>query len=269
MLVNIKWLVVSFLLCSPSIADDNVLLFIWSGRNLVLKKLKVRSWVRSGVRSGVHSPQPTHLALHQEIRWRIKVCDDGLSGRLRRIAGDPVGRDPPARGHHTEYIYRAVPFPQWKQPEFDNKPPLRAPQLVLLEGDLLKAFPQVDTSARQLGLWIRGVPLLFEQPMVMEPHLPVCQLHRWQLDPTKWSSPTTKSIIPIVVTALRLASQEKALNPPQVDLQAIVRSQRRGQRRRIGSNCRLNILLHLQALIYTLKTVWLYNFQQASKGDMF
>ena len=118
----------------------------------MLKNLKVRS----GLRSGVHSPQPTHLALHQEIRWRRKVCDDGLSGRLRRIAGDPVGRDPPARGHHTDYICRGVPFPQWKLPEMGQSLTTNRlyglHNLVLLEGDFLKAFPQVDTSARQLGL---------------------------------------------------------------------------------------------------------------------
>ena len=66
------------------------------------------------------------------------------------------------------------------------------------------SFPQVDTSARQRGFEIRVFPLLGELPKAIEPDLPVCQLYRWQLGPNMWSSPTTKSFDPIVVTALRV-----------------------------------------------------------------
>ena len=66
------------------------------------------------------------------------------------------------------------------------------------------SLPQVDTSARQRGFEIRVFALLGELPTAIEPHLPVCQLHRWQLGPNMWSSPTTKSLDPIVVTALRV-----------------------------------------------------------------
>ena len=45
---------------------------------------------------------------------------------------------------------------------------------------------------------------------------------------------TTKSLDPIIVTALRVDSQGKVMDPPHVDLPAIVRSQRHGQRRRQG-----------------------------------
>ena len=62
----------------------------------------------------------------------------------------------------------------------------------------------MDTSARQRWFEIRVFPLLCELPKAIEPHLPICQLYRWQLGPNMWSSPTTKSLDPIVVTALRV-----------------------------------------------------------------
>ena len=115
--------------------------------------------------------------------------------------------------------------------EFNIKPSLGAPLLIFPRGYLLKFFRQVDTSARQRGFEIRVFPLLGEQPKAIEPHLPVCQSFRWQLSSTMWSSPTTKSLDPIVVTALRVSFP---LDLPHVDLPAIVRSQRRGQWRRQG-----------------------------------
>ena len=118
--------------------------------------------------------------------------------------------------------------------EFNIKPPLGAPLLIFPWGYLLKSFPQVDTSARQRGFEIRVFPLLGELPKAFEPHLPVCQLYRWQLGPNMWSSPTTKSLDPIVVTALCVGFPGEVTDPPHVELPAIVRSQRRGQRRRQG-----------------------------------
>ena len=41
----------------------------------------------------------------------------------------------------------------------------------------------MDTSTRQQGFEIRVFPLLVELPMAVEPHLPVCELYRWQLCP--------------------------------------------------------------------------------------
>ena len=46
--------------------------------------------------------------------------------------------------------------------------------------------------------------LLGELPKAIEPHMPVCQLYRWQLGPNMWSLPTTKSLDTIVVTVLRV-----------------------------------------------------------------
>ena len=97
--------------------------------------------------------------------------------------------------------------------EFNIKPPLGAPLLIYPRGYLLKSFPQVDTSARQRGFEIRVFPLLSELPKAIEPHLPVCQLYRWQLGPSMWSSPTTKSLDPIVVTALRVGFQGESHGP--------------------------------------------------------
>ena len=62
---------------------------------------------------GVHSPQPTNLTIHKEIRWHNRVCDDRLNGWLQYPAGDPVYRDPPARGHHTGFVCGGHPSPLW------------------------------------------------------------------------------------------------------------------------------------------------------------
>ena len=66
---------------------------------------------------------------------------------------------------------------------------------------------------KTVGFEIRVFPLLGELPMAIEPHLPVCQLSRWQLGPTTWSSPTTKSFDPIVVAALRVGFPGKSHGP--------------------------------------------------------
>ena len=97
--------------------------------------------------------------------------------------------------------------------EFNIKPLLGAPLLILPLGYLLKFFPQVDSFARQRGFEIRVFPLLGEPPKAIEPHLPVCQLYRWQLGPNMWSSPTTKSLDPIVVTALRVGFPGESHGP--------------------------------------------------------
>ena len=86
--------------------------------------------------------------------------------------------------------------------EFNIKSPLGAALLIFPRGYLLNSFSQVNTSARQRGFKIRVFPLLGVLPKAIEPHLPVRQLCRWQLGPNMWSSPTTKSLDPIVVTAL-------------------------------------------------------------------
>ena len=140
-------------------------------------------------------------------------------------------------GHHTGFICGGNLPPcgaAGERSEFNIKPPLGAPLLIFPRDYLPKSFPRVDTSARQRGFEIRVFPLLGELPKAIEPHLPVCQLYRWQLGPSMWTSPTTKSLDPIVVTTFGWASQGKATDPPHVDLPAIVRSQRRGQRRREG-----------------------------------
>ena len=106
------------------------------------------------------------------------------------------------------------------------KPPSGAPLLIFPQGYLPKFFPQEDASAREWGFGIRVFPLLGELPKAIEPHLPVCQLFRWQLGPTMWSSTMTKVLDPIVVTTLLVDFPGDASDPPHVDLSAIVRSQR-------------------------------------------
>ena len=75
-------------------------------------------------------------------------------------------------------------------------------------------------------------PLLGDLPKVIEIQLPVCQLYRWQLDHYKSSIPTTKLLDSIVVTALWVGYPWKTVDPHQADLSAIVRCQRRQDRRR-------------------------------------
>ena len=116
-----------------------------------------------------------------------------------------------------EFSRGGVPLPPrgaaGERSEFNIKPPLGAPLLILPRGYLLKSFPRVDTSARQRGFEIRVFPLLGELPKAIEPHLPVCQLYRWQLGPSIWTSPTTKSLDPIVVTALRVGFPGESHGP--------------------------------------------------------
>ena len=123
----------------------------------------------------MHSLQPTNLTIHYEIRWHKRVCDNRLNGWLQCRAGDPVFRDPPARGHHTGFICWGS-LPPWgtagERSEFNIKPALGAPLLIFPRGYLLKSFPQVDTSASQRGFEIRVLPLLCELPKAIESHLP-------------------------------------------------------------------------------------------------
>ena len=60
---------------------------------------------------------------------------------------------------------------------------------------------------------VRVFPLLGELLKAIEPHLPVCQLYRWQLGPNMWSSPTTKSLDPIVATALKVGFPGESHRP--------------------------------------------------------
>ena len=45
------------------------------------------------------------------------------------------------------------------------------------------------------------------------PHLPVCQLYRWQLGPNMWSFHTTMSLDPIVVTTFQVGFPGKSHGP--------------------------------------------------------
>ena len=131
-------------------------------------------------------------------------------------AGDPVCLDTPASGHQTGFICSRLPSQMGatgERSEFDITPTLRAPLLTFPKGYLLKYFQQGDTSARQRMYEIRIFPLLGELPKVIEPHLLVYQLYRWQLGPNKRSLPTTKSLDPIIVTAIRVGSPWENIGP--------------------------------------------------------
>ena len=98
-------------------------------------------------------------------------------------------------------------------PEFDIKPLLEAPLLIFPQGYLLKSFPQWDTSARQRGFDIKVFPLLGVLPKAIKPHLPACQLYRWQLAPKMWSLSTTMLLDTIVVIALCMGFPCESLGP--------------------------------------------------------
>ena len=85
--------------------------------------------------------------------------------------------------------------------------------MISSRGYLLKSFPKVNTPARQRAFEIRLFPLLCELPKSTEPHLPVCLLYRWQLGPNMWSSPTTESFDPFVVTSHRVGFPEESHRP--------------------------------------------------------
>ena len=119
-------------------------------------------------------------------------------------------------GHHTGFIGRGFASPMGavgERPQFDIKLPIWPPPMIFPRGYILKYFPQGDTSARQRGFGFRVFPLLGELSKTTKPHLPVCQLCHWKLGPTKWSSPTTKSLDPIVVTVLRVVFPGCCLEP--------------------------------------------------------
>ena len=90
------------------------------------------------------------------------------------------------------------------RPELDIKSPFGAPFLIFPRSYHPKSFSQGNTSARHREFEVRVFPLLGELPKAIEPHMPVCQLYRWQLVHTMWSSHTTKSLNLIVVIALRV-----------------------------------------------------------------
>ena len=169
------------------------------------------------------------LSICRERTWpSTKKSDDGeeffddrTNQWLHRPAGDSACRDPPARGCHTGFICVGSLQPMraaGERPEFDIRPPLGNPRLIVPRGHIQKTFPHGNTSAKNWWFKIRTFPLLGKLPMAIEPHLPVCQLYRWQLDPIKCSLPTTKSIDPIMFTALRLGFPMESRRPAKCGL---------------------------------------------------
>ena len=97
--------------------------------------------------------------------------------------------------------------------DFNFKPPLGAPLLIFSSRLSPEVFSTSGYFRKTAGVEIRFFPLLGELPKAIEPHLPVCQLYRWQLGPNMWSAPTTKSLDPIVVAALRVGFQGESHGP--------------------------------------------------------
>ena len=163
----------------------------------MLKKLKVRRGCT------VHSPL-TWPFTKKSNGTKVLAMTDSMDGCSVLPESQYVGTR--LRMDTTQVLsvggYLPLRGAAGERSELNIKPPLGTPLLIFPRGYLMKSFPQVHTSARQRGLEIRVFPLLGELPKAIEPHLPVCQLYRWQLGPNMRSSPTTKSLDPIVVTAL-------------------------------------------------------------------
>ena len=112
-----------------------------------------------------------------------------------------------------EFYLLGLPSPMGaarERPEFDIKLPLGAPLLIFPRSNHLKSFPQGDTSARQRRFKIF---LLCKLPRAIESHLYVWKLYRWHLSPNKQSSPTTKSLHPVVVTSFLVGFPQEIVQP--------------------------------------------------------
>ena len=114
-------------------------------------------------------------SLRRQTQWMV-----AMSCRRPSLSG-------PACAWSPHGFFCVGSLPPWgaagERSEFSIKPPLGAPLLIFPRSYLMKSFQQVDTSARQRGFEIRVFPLLCELPKAIEPHLLICQLHRWQLGP--------------------------------------------------------------------------------------
>ena len=76
-----------------------------------------------------------------------------------------------------------------------HKATLGAPLLIYSRGYLLMFFHKGILPQENRGL--KSVfNFMGQLPKATETHQPICQLYCWQLGPTKWPSPTTKSFIP-------------------------------------------------------------------------
>ena len=120
------------------------------------------------------------------------------------------------RGHHTGLICGGLSPPLWSY-----RREVRDLHQTAIRGSTPDFSSRLSTEVfstsgyfrMTVGFEIRVFPLLGELPKDIEPHLPVCQLSRRQLGPNMWSSPTTKSFDPIVVTALRVGFPGKSHGP--------------------------------------------------------
>ena len=114
----------------------------------------------------------------------------------------------------TWVLFAVVPFPLWELPARGQS---------LTSNRLWGSTPDFSSSLYPKALSIRGYicntagfeirvfSLLGDLSKAIEPHMPVCHLYRWQLRPTKWSSPTAKSLDSIVITAIRVGFQGESL----------------------------------------------------------
>ena len=127
---------------------------------------------------------------------------------------DPACRDPPAFGHHMGFISRGFPSPYGscqREAKVRHQTAIKGsnPDFSLgLSSEVLSTIFKKDSGGLESVL-----PLLGELLKAIEAHLPACQLCRWQLGPSKWSLRTTKSLGPIIVTALRMGLPRANIGP--------------------------------------------------------
>ena len=162
----------------------------------------------------MHSPQSTNFAFHYEVRWHRNVCGDRFSIFCRVQPETQF-----VRTHLRVDTTRASSVGAAERGHnLTSNSHLRLRFWIFTRGYLLMSFPQGDISARQRGFDIRVFPFLVELQEAIEPHLPVSRSYRWQPSHNKWSSPTTKSLDFIVVTALQLGLPGGSLGPASSEL---------------------------------------------------
>ena len=134
---------------------------------------------------------------HDRVRWYHMAC--GGSFCVQNVVSNNVG--PITWQHHTTY---------WRRLKWEGSAQSPAHQLVLptKKSDGTEKFATTGS--------VDGCSVLPETLFVgnrkawtphgfylaIQPHLPDCQLYRWQVGPNMWSSTTIKSLDPVVVTAL-------------------------------------------------------------------
>ena len=154
----------------------------------------------------------------------LRILGRSTQLTMQCSAGDSACRDAHARVHHMGFICRVFSSPNgsvrvWHPTAFRGSTPdffsTLSPDVFSTRGCFRMTTGVQNLSFHLLGEPPKAIvpPNAIESPKAIEPHLPVCQLCRFQLGPIKWSLPTIKSLDRIVVIDLLLVFQGEILGP--------------------------------------------------------